>query len=156
MTKSTTQIVVIEEQPPKQEHEQEPIKKILSLLNNFKIELQKIPFFNPKPKQNNKTSLVVVADDQHKHKKEQDQEEEGTKVPKIVRFPKNQVVVPPPLETLVDPQDSSYKTSNPVILWQVYALGAFFISRWAWARWNERKGQGKSPKDDGPQSSENE
>ncbi|XP_073297565.1 uncharacterized protein [Primulina huaijiensis] len=34
--------------------------------------------------------------------------------------------------------------TNPILLWQVYAIGGFFILRWAWTRWNERKGRKKS------------
>ncbi|CAE6075955.1 unnamed protein product [Arabidopsis arenosa] len=35
-------------------------------------------------------------------------------------------------------EPSSGRTSNSVILWQVYALGGFLVLKWAWARWNER------------------
>ncbi|KAF5794535.1 hypothetical protein HanXRQr2_Chr08g0329161 [Helianthus annuus] len=31
------------------------------------------------------------------------------------------------------------KDTNPVFLWQVYAIGGFFVLRWVLARWNERK-----------------
>ena len=48
-----------------------------------------------------KTSIVVA---------------EGPK-PDFVRFPKREVVVPPPLETEIEQQ--STQTSNPIILWQV-------------------------------------
>lgn len=34
--------------------------------------------------------------------------------------------------------------TNPILVWQVYAIGGFFILRWAWTRWNERKGRKKS------------
>ncbi|KAI9118747.1 hypothetical protein K1719_010192 [Acacia pycnantha] len=69
--------------------------------------------------------------------------------PSFVRFPKTQLVVPPPLETEVE---ESSKTSNPVILWQVYALGAILVSRWIWARWTERRPKGRKPNDEDPQN----
>ncbi|EOA24913.1 hypothetical protein CARUB_v10018204mg [Capsella rubella] len=63
----------------------------------------------------------------------------GEKEPQnsVVSFPYN----PPksaaePLKVEVEP--SSGRTSNSVILWQVYALGGFLVLKWAWARWNER------------------
>ncbi|KAG6402214.1 hypothetical protein SASPL_139089 [Salvia splendens] len=48
--------------------------------------------------------------------------------------------------------DAAGRTTNPLILWQVYALGGILVARWAWMRWNERKGQ-KKP-DDGPPPSQ--
>ncbi|KAI9081800.1 hypothetical protein K1719_036062 [Acacia pycnantha] len=69
--------------------------------------------------------------------------------PSFVRFPKTQLVVPPPLETEVE---ESSKTSNLVILWQVYALGAILVSRWIWARWTERRPKGGNPNDEDSQN----
>ncbi|KAF7811544.1 uncharacterized protein G2W53_032520 [Senna tora] len=54
---------------------------------------------------------------------------ESLNKPGFVRFPKSQVV---------------------------YALGAILISRWVWARWNERKGKGRSPNDENKPSDEGE
>ncbi|KAL3838228.1 hypothetical protein ACJIZ3_022819 [Penstemon smallii] len=48
--------------------------------------------------------------------------------------------------------EDAERSTNPLLLWQVYAIGGAFILRWAWTRWNERKGQ-KKP-DDGPPPSE--
>lgn len=42
---------------------------------------------------------------------------------------------------------------------QIYAVGAFLVSSWIWARWNERKARGRSPNDEdanGTGSRENE
>ncbi|KAI9082950.1 hypothetical protein K1719_035093 [Acacia pycnantha] len=85
--------------------------------------------------------------------------------PSFVRFPKTQLVVPPPLETEVE---ESSKTSNPVILGgivfrfdvfecsdslcAVYALGAILVSRWIWARWTERRPKGGNPNDEDSQN----
>ncbi|KAK7268441.1 hypothetical protein RIF29_21139 [Crotalaria pallida] len=143
MTK-TKEIAVIQEQPK----QQQPLNNLFSLFNNFKFDLQQLqlPFFNPKPKHHHA----------HQHKKvNHDEQGDGDDTkPMVVWFPKTQVVVPPTLETEVDPHQPSNKTSNPLILWQVYALGAIFISRWVWARWNERKGQGRSPNDGGGRPSD--
>ncbi|KAF8039144.1 hypothetical protein BT93_B1633 [Corymbia citriodora subsp. variegata] len=63
-------------------------------------------------------------------------EGEGEK-PDVVRFPRKPLESPPPLKLEVE--EESGKTSNPVILWQVYALGGFLILKWVWGRWQERK-----------------
>ncbi|XP_030439907.1 uncharacterized protein LOC115661849 [Syzygium oleosum] len=57
--------------------------------------------------------------------------------PDVVRFPHKSLEPPPPLKLEVE--EESGKTSNPVILWQVYALGGFLILKWVWGRWQERK-----------------
>ncbi|KAL1542336.1 hypothetical protein AAHA92_26445 [Salvia divinorum] len=48
--------------------------------------------------------------------------------------------------------DVAGRQTNPLLLWQVYALGGILVARWAWMRWNERKGQ-KKP-DDSPSPSQ--
>ncbi|XP_075502732.1 uncharacterized protein LOC142540458 [Primulina tabacum] len=60
--------------------------------------------------------------------------------PSSVKFP-TQGFTPLKLET--DSVEAEPDT-NPLLLWQVYAIGGFFILRWAWTRWNERKGRKKS------------
>ncbi|XP_073146835.1 uncharacterized protein [Henckelia pumila] len=65
--------------------------------------------------------------------------------PSTVNFPR-QDFAPMKLET--DPVEAEPNT-NPILLWQVYAIGGFFILRWAWTRWNERKGR-KKPDNDPP------
>ncbi|KAI6669247.1 hypothetical protein NL676_004132 [Syzygium grande] len=57
--------------------------------------------------------------------------------PDVVRFPHKSSEPPPPLKLEVEEEPG--KTSNPVILWQVYALGGFLILKWVWGRWQERK-----------------
>ncbi|CAN1171993.1 hypothetical protein LINPERHAP2_LOCUS29916 [Linum perenne] len=64
-----------------------------------------------------------------------------TPKPSVVRFPNARSVVPLPME--VEIEESSHKTHNPVIIWQVYAMGGFLILKWVWARWNERKERAK-------------
>ncbi|KAL2554784.1 hypothetical protein Fot_08403 [Forsythia ovata] len=60
--------------------------------------------------------------------------------PAVVNFPR-QTLAPLKLEAEAE---GGEQNTNPVILWQVYAIGGFFILRWAWKRWNERKGDKKS------------
>ncbi|CAN1174352.1 hypothetical protein LINPERPRIM_LOCUS9847 [Linum perenne] len=61
--------------------------------------------------------------------------------PTVVRFPNPPSVVPPPIEA--EAEVTSGKTHNPVVIWQVYAIGGFMILKWVWARWNERKERAK-------------
>ncbi|CAA2962103.1 uncharacterized protein LOC111365253 [Olea europaea var. sylvestris] len=60
--------------------------------------------------------------------------------PVVVKFPRQSSA---PLKIEAEAEGGEQNT-NPVILWQVYAIGGFFILRWAWKRWNERKGDKKS------------
>ncbi|KAI7730049.1 hypothetical protein M8C21_020000 [Ambrosia artemisiifolia] len=46
--------------------------------------------------------------------------------------------------------EAEEKDTNPVFIWQVYAIGGFFILRWVLTRWNERKANKKSSKEDSP------
>ncbi|XP_047976535.1 uncharacterized protein LOC125218802 [Salvia hispanica] len=70
------------------------------------------------------------------------------KKPGFVTFPRQSVE-----EIKLEAEaDAAGRTTNPLILWQVYALGGILVARWAWMRWNERKGQ-KKP-DDGPPPSQ--
>ncbi|XP_027367405.1 uncharacterized protein LOC113873473 [Abrus precatorius] len=146
----TTEIVAIEETP--QSPKQPTPNPLLSFFSNLNFHFE-LPFFPPKPKS------------QLEEPPKQAQVSPSSK-PNVVRFPKTQVVVPPSLEAEPDADQSSTKTSNPIILWQVYVLGGIIISRWIWARWNERKGggrppndesaEGRRPSDDGRRSSDNE
>ncbi|GER51205.1 voltage-dependent L-type calcium channel subunit beta-4 [Striga asiatica] len=60
--------------------------------------------------------------------------------PAIVTFPR-QSFTSLKLEVETEVSDRS---TNPLFLWQVYAIGGFYVLRWAWMRWNEGKGQKKS------------
>ncbi|KAL7109243.1 hypothetical protein ACP275_06G163900 [Erythranthe tilingii] len=65
--------------------------------------------------------------------------------PVAVTFPKQSFA---PLKLEAESEEAE-RSTNPVFLWQVYAVGGFVVLRWAWKRWNERKGQ-KKPDDDEP------
>ncbi|XP_071707042.1 uncharacterized protein [Rutidosis leptorrhynchoides] len=49
--------------------------------------------------------------------------------------------------------EDAEKETHPVLLWQVYAIGGFFILKWAWGRWNELR-ERKKPSNEDPPSSE--
>ncbi|KAL5569525.1 hypothetical protein UlMin_026100 [Ulmus minor] len=102
---------------------------IFSFLSKLKLQL---PFLKQEPKEG-----VVVVGDEEGNRSE-------SRKPDVVTFPKAQLVVPPPVAV---ENEETGKTSNPIIIWQVYALGGFLVLRWIWARWNERKGQ-KEDSDD--------
>ncbi|CAI8604007.1 unnamed protein product [Vicia faba] len=144
--KSTGTMVVTTTQQPQQEVVETPKKPFIPFFPNFNFNFKLPPFFFP-PKRH------------HEHRHHQ-VEEEG-KAPNVVTFPKTEqsaVVVPAPLQAQPDSQGLSAKTSDPFKLYQIYAVGAFLVSSWIWARWNERKARGRSPndEDDGTGSQENE
>ncbi|XP_022743231.1 uncharacterized protein LOC111294250 [Durio zibethinus] len=109
------------ETPSKNENPLE-LKNIFLMLP--KIEL-KIPFFNQHPK---KQEALV--------KKEE--EIEIPKPPSL--FMGHRQKLPPPLE--FEAEECVGRSSNPIVLWQVYAIGGFFLAKWIWARWKERKDMG--------------
>ncbi|XP_044460998.1 uncharacterized protein LOC123192484 [Mangifera indica] len=101
-------------------------QNILSLLP--KIEL-KLPFFNKEPKQ------VEPAGVKKSQKTSVERENVSVK-PNLVRFPDRQMI---PAKLEFEAEEPAGRTSNPVVLWQVYALGGILVLRWVWARWKERK-----------------
>ncbi|CAH9113530.1 unnamed protein product [Cuscuta epithymum] len=104
-----------------EEQRNKPINPLLSLLSAF-LQLFKPPP-SPKPAAPEETQPISP-------KQELPKEEEK---PSVVKFPKAEF---PSLK--LESQESETDT-NPVVLWQVYAIGGFFVLKWAWSRWNERK-----------------
>ncbi|XP_024030392.1 uncharacterized protein LOC21399850 [Morus notabilis] len=119
--------IVTKETDPK-----EP-RNVFALFAKFKLPL---PFLKPKD--------GPVAEDGPREPVVSDGGTESRKVD-FVRIPKAQVAVPPPVAV---ENEEANKTSNPIILWQVYALGGFMVMRWIWARWNERKGRKENSSED--------
>ncbi|CAL9005831.1 unnamed protein product [Prunus brigantina] len=120
-------------------------KNLFSLFPKFKLQF---PFL----KQESKAG-VAVEDEPTKAVAGDEGLESKTQKPDTVRFPKAQLVVPPPVA--VENEEPSTKTSNPIILWQawffelyVYAIGGFLVLRWIWARWNERRDRKEGSSDD--------
>ncbi|KAK9911760.1 hypothetical protein M0R45_035651 [Rubus argutus] len=60
-------------------------------------------------------------------------------------FPKAEPVVP---TVAVETEEPMTRTSNPIIVWQVYALGGFLVLKWIWARWQERRDEKEDENDD--------
>ncbi|TVU37035.1 hypothetical protein EJB05_19000 [Eragrostis curvula] len=78
--------------------------------------------------------------------------------PSTVRFvPEaagNQARQPPPIkleeEEGAPPPPAAEEDMAPRNLWQVYALGAFIVLRWGWAKWKENQDRKDSPDGDSP------
>ncbi|XP_008232032.1 PREDICTED: uncharacterized protein LOC103331200 [Prunus mume] len=121
-------------------------KNLFSLFPKFKLQF---PFL----KQESKAG-VAVEDEPTKAVAGDEGLESKTQKPDTVRFPKAQLVVPPPVA--VENEEPSTKTSNPIILWQVYAIGGFLVLRWIWARWNERRDRKEGSSDDERSSPDDE
>ncbi|XP_039041954.1 uncharacterized protein LOC120180732 [Hibiscus syriacus] len=107
-------------------------RNIFSILP--KVEL-KFPFFNRRPE---KPDVSVKK------------EEEIEIAKPLSLFVGNRRKIPPPLE--FEAEERLGRTSNPIVLWQVYAIGGIFLLKWIWARWKEKKEMGskkESPDEDG-------
>ncbi|KAL5227678.1 hypothetical protein ABZP36_015943 [Zizania latifolia] len=80
--------------------------------------------------------------------------------PSTVRFYPNadqpKARQPPPIkleEEDVPPPPAAEEDMAPRNLWQVYALGAFIVLRWAWVKWKENKDRDDSPDGRSPDGS---
>ncbi|KAF5742572.1 hypothetical protein HS088_TW09G00623 [Tripterygium wilfordii] len=135
------QVTLRGEADSKDAHQQQ-LHNFLSLLPKFEL---KIPFLYRLLKPKGESDVKVESVDA--------QNEEKSQKPDVVRLPNAQLTVPPPLELEVE---ETGRTSNPVILWQVYAIGGFFVLKWVWARWNERKERAKKGSSDDNQPREDD
>ncbi|CAN4126482.1 unnamed protein product [Withania somnifera] len=75
-------------------------------------------------------------------------EQVDNKPPDVVKFPSQDIS-----SLKLESEGVSESNTNPVVLWQVYAIGAFFVVRWAWSKWNESRGKRK-PSDEEPPGQE--
>ncbi|XP_031096255.1 uncharacterized protein LOC116000322 [Ipomoea triloba] len=109
----------------KDEQQNKPTNPLLALLSAF-LQLFKLP--SPKPAAPEEAQMLnpepQVAKEEEK--------------PSVVKFPRQEL---PSLKLEAQGPEAD---TNPVVLWQVYAIGGYFILRWAWTRWNERRGK-KAP-----------
>ncbi|TXG49375.1 hypothetical protein EZV62_025250 [Acer yangbiense] len=118
------------------------LKKILSMLPKIEFNL---PFFNQKPKKpgtvNETPKTTLDSGGSSSSSGGAGDASETKKVslkPNLARFPDSiGPRIPPPLD--FEAEEPAGRTSNPIVLWQVYALGGFLVLRWVWARWKERK-----------------
>ncbi|XP_038886165.1 uncharacterized protein LOC120076415 [Benincasa hispida] len=106
--------------------------------------LPKFDFRLPFPINGGKKPPAVVVDEGRKA-------DDDAQKPEFVRFPKAEL----PVASVEAEADVSGKTSNPAVIWQVYALGGFLILSWAWARWKERRPQRRSNDDEEDEDSSN-
>ncbi|KAF2318422.1 hypothetical protein GH714_007112 [Hevea brasiliensis] len=121
-------------------------KNLFSFLPRLEI---KLPFFN----QDEKKPPQSVVKEEPKIAVGGDGEADNAKQkPNFVRFPNAHPVISPSLD--VELEESSGRTHNPVVIWQVYALGGFIILKWVWARWKERKERAKKASSDDDESSD--
>ncbi|KAM1262957.1 hypothetical protein ACFX13_028685 [Malus domestica] len=120
--------IVIKEDGPKGP------KNLFSLFPKFKLQF---PFLKQEPEG------VVVADEP---RKADEGTESNIQKPVVVSFPKAQVAAPPPVA--VEYEEPVTKTSNPIIFWQLSALGGYLVLRWIWARWQERRDKKDGSSDD--------
>ncbi|KAM4071996.1 hypothetical protein ACJW30_11G101400 [Castanea mollissima] len=121
-------------------------QNLFSFFPKFKLEIPFLKRGGPKAEVVVKKEVkgeIVVGGDEGK--------EDSTKKPDVVKFAERKPLIPPPLA--VEAEETSSKTSNPFILWQVYALGGFIVLKWIWGRWQERKAQRGPDDDDNDESS---
>lgn len=124
-----TEIVVRLPEPLLQEPPKNPF---LSLISKFLPKPQEVKT-EPEQKTESvyKEELVKSADGEEGYR--------SNSKPEVVRFP----VRKPDVPSLKLENEEAEKDTNPIVLWQVYALGGFIILRWAWAKWQERKAKAK-------------
>ncbi|XVE68661.1 hypothetical protein DITRI_Ditri09bG0086600 [Diplodiscus trichospermus] len=99
---------------------------------NLFILFSKLPF-------NRKRNVEVVIKKKANEKQIDDETKGSSKAADVVKFSETRPAVPPPLKLEAE---ETGRTSNQIILWQVYAIGGFFLLKWIWARWKERKEMG--------------
>lgn len=117
-------------------------RNLFSIFPKFEL---KVPFFNkPVPLAKEEPKIAVVT--------EGGENESGIQKPNIVSFPNTRSLVPSSIE--VEVEEGSGRTHNPVIIWQVYALGGFIVLKWIWARWQERNERAKKASSDDDQSND--
>ncbi|XP_022765537.1 uncharacterized protein LOC111310382 isoform X2 [Durio zibethinus] len=104
----------------------------------------------PKLPFNRKRSVEAVIEKKPNEKQLGDEMKKSKKAD-VVKLSETRPAAPSPLK--LEAQQSE-RNSNPTILWQVYAIGGFFLLKWIWARWKERKEMGakmESSDDEGEQ-----
>ncbi|XP_076957314.1 uncharacterized protein LOC143632772 [Bidens hawaiensis] len=120
-----------------------PTNPFTSLLSQFTqvISNFRLPFLPPPKK-----DVVVKVETEKKAVVRGGEVTEVTKST-TVTFPdgNKKSVTPLKLES-----EGAEQETNPVVLWQVYVIGGFFILKWAYGRWNEHKERRKQSKDDQP------
>ncbi|XP_057463322.1 uncharacterized protein LOC130753342 [Actinidia eriantha] len=70
---------------------------------------------------------------------------ESEKKPVVARLPK----APDDFPSIKLEAEECEQNTNPIVLWQVYAIGGFYVLRWVLARLRERRTR-RRPSDDEP------
>ncbi|XP_055830618.1 uncharacterized protein LOC129899629 [Solanum dulcamara] len=117
--------------PDKQQSK--PMNPLISFISSV------LQLFKPPPSPPSKKIEPTAATSDPKPIVSAEEEEK----PAVVKFPRQD------LPSLKLESEGEEPNTNPIVLWQVYAIGGFFVLRWAWSRWNERRGNRK-PSDEEP------
>ncbi|XP_047323796.1 uncharacterized protein LOC124927437 [Impatiens glandulifera] len=70
--------------------------------------------------------------------------EETKQKPSFVKLPSSLPIVPS-LKLEEGEESEQPEQTNPVVLWQVYALGGVLVLKWIISRWKERRSRNKPP-----------
>ncbi|KAH7839958.1 hypothetical protein Vadar_010681 [Vaccinium darrowii] len=108
--------------------------------------LSKFQFFNFPPQKRDAAKSDAVN---QKPGKSGEYAEEGEKAV-VVKVPNAKTDLP----SLKLEGEECERNTNPIVLWQVYAIGGFFVLSWALARWKEKRAKKKSS-DDEPSPDDN-
>ncbi|XP_052184874.1 uncharacterized protein LOC127796657 [Diospyros lotus] len=111
-----------------------PIASLLSMLNISNL-------FPPPKRDANKAeppARPLGGGDSNEAKQEEK--------PVVVKVPRPQTELP----SLKLEAEGSEQNTNPIVLWQVYAIGGFFVLKWVLARWNERSKKRSSDEEPSP------
>ncbi|GAV74295.1 hypothetical protein CFOL_v3_17775 [Cephalotus follicularis] len=112
-------------------------KDVFSFLPKLDLKI-KLPFFNQEAiREGRQPITVVVAKEEPKNHRMAVTTEAESHNPDFVKLSDERPIIPPPLE--LQAEQPAGRTSNPLVLWQVYALTGFMVVQWVWARWKERK-----------------
>ncbi|GFQ00350.1 hypothetical protein PHJA_002179000 [Phtheirospermum japonicum] len=127
---------------PKNQREEEKNPILVFFTNLFSA--IKLPF--PQKNKKNDGAKIEPAAAEPIRIQPAEVENESNNKAAVVTFPRHTYA---PLKLEAEAEGAE-RTTNPVILWQVYAIGSYYILRWAWIKWNERKGQNRSDNEPPP------
>ncbi|KAL8136557.1 hypothetical protein V2J09_002558 [Rumex salicifolius] len=126
--------------------------------NPFLSLIPRFPFFNRGGGGGGRVDVVIKKESSANNKSVGEEEDSRTSAkPDVVKFRMRESQAEPLKLESEEPEQNS----NPVVLWQVYALGGFILVKWAWAKWQERKANAKkgdsdSTEDQPPKNEPNE
>ncbi|XP_015170355.1 uncharacterized protein [Solanum tuberosum] len=131
-TTTTTTTISGDSIPIPDDQQNNPTNPLASFISSV------LQLFKPPPPSSKKIEPIAATSDL-KPIASAEKEEKAA----VVKFPRQD------LPSLKLETEGAEPNTNPIVLWQVYAIGGFFVLRWAWSRWNERRGNRK-PSDEEP------